>query len=100
MPQLLANTIPKLHRANTRAWGRLKCGRPLDTVSVHCDNRSEQFMSFLRYLKISFVWYLENSMFCSSFHPWVFLLPFPKKPTRVSRQGRPYHIRGGSASRL
>jgi len=29
-------------KANTVAWGRLKCGNCLDTVSVHCDTRSEQ----------------------------------------------------------
>src|SRR6266566_9166749 len=37
-----AKTIPRLHKAKPPACGRLKCGKWLDTVWVHCDTRSEQ----------------------------------------------------------
>src|SRR6266849_4178937 len=42
--------MPRLHRANTLACGRLRWGSCLDTVAVHCDTRSEQVIVCLRYL--------------------------------------------------
>src|SRR6266851_2067854 len=42
--------MPRLHRANTLACGRLRWGNCLDTVSVHCDTRCEQVIVCLRYL--------------------------------------------------
>ena len=49
VPQLPTTIIVMLHSANTLAWGRLKCGRELDTVCSHCDTCWREDVSFLRY---------------------------------------------------
>src|SRR6266496_2659013 len=68
MPHDLASTIPKLQAAKTRACGRLRCGRCVDTVRSHCDNASGQDMIFLlmRY-EISYVLSYQSIMSCCFF---------------------------------
>ncbi len=41
--------MPKLHSANTTAWGLVSCGKLVDTVVVHSDNPSWRDTGFLLY---------------------------------------------------
>src|SRR5437667_12147526 len=85
MPHDLASTIPKLQAAKTRACGRLRCGRCVDTVRSHCDNASGQDMIFLlmRY-EISYVLSYQSIMSCCFFPLLITNLPVkaPLPPLR------------------
>src|SRR6266516_4766758 len=79
--------MPRLHRANTLACGRLRWGNWLDTVAVHCDTRSEQVIGCLRYLFMMLV-SLSITGLASLFLLLVRFLSC-QKPTHVCRLGRP-----------
>src|SRR6266536_1608254 len=86
MPHDLASTIPRLQAAKTRACGRLRCGRCVDTVRSHCDNASGQDMIFLlmRY-EISYVLSYQSIMSCCFFP-----LLFKNLPVKATQGSPPF----------
>src|SRR6266536_2381278 len=67
--------------AKTVAWGRLRWGKCVDTVSSHCDTVSRQDISFLRILRLILCILSERVSRClfASFFPF-FQKPTPESP--------------------